>query len=344
MSENASNCLNSLVYLYPKTMSYRDPFLENLSSSLSTLGFRVRHWLKILWKDERPLAMILNWPENLWAAQKSFGRKYPLLFLKQRVLLFAIHLVRARGGKVILIAHNLFPHGHPLGREFWVRDVSKLALLVDVVCHFSNASIHEFGPNFPSSTIHVVAPFPIELPNPTQDSVAVRGSIDRILVLGADLPRKNLLPVLRDSFSKVDIPFYVSGFKSQHQARQKLGLKASELNSNITWLGKRLPNSELRALFRPGTALLLNQSDQLNSGLMWLALSRGAVVLAPKTQINLEIQFQVGDKRLRLFPHPADPLQLASLCQREIPPGAPLWEPSPVGLAKALSQIILARH
>jgi hypothetical protein len=88
---------------------------------------------------------------------------------------------------------------------------------------------------------------------------------------------------------------------------------------NVHLIGGILSEPALFDLFDGATSVLLNQPNQLNSGCMFLGLSRGAPVICPDTPANREIRSMVGPEWIRLFEYPLSSEGLAELVSEPIP-------------------------
>lgn len=301
------------IALYPRKRSNRNPFLENFSRSCENQEVVVVHWLKSTLFGKRPNAVILNWAENLWDESHSAGAALVIKRLK-RVLVFAsLKYHRRRQTPVVLIAHNFFPHGSSQGLNFWNQSGSQLAQMIDGVIHFSDTSVDFFRPILKNVSCHLLTSFPIFLkraPTPIERRV---GPISRLLLVGSDQPRKNLLPLLLAEYEVLNLPIYTTGYRNLKDCVRRTGVVAASFNSHVRWLGRRISDHALHKILAPGTAVVINQPDQLNSSVLWHAVSHGVPIIAPRTKIHEEIQAELGSELVRLFNQPLTPQSLEYL-------------------------------
>ena len=301
------------VALYPRKSSARNPFLKNLSLAFENQDVEVLHWLASNLLRKKPQALILNWAENHWDETQSCGGPLMIKRLKRALVVSSLRYHRAQNTHIILFAHNFFPHGNGQDFDFWRQSGSQLAHMIDDVVHFSNTSVNFFQPLLNNAKHHLVTPFPIFQDEEPHRKDNETKPIVRLLLVGSNQARKNLLPLLRKEYEALNLPTYVTGYKNRKQCARKTGVSASSINQHVRWLGTRISHNALETLLTPGTAVVINQTSQLNSSLLWQAVSRGVPVIAPKSRINQEIQAEVGSELVRLFSRPLTPQSLGRL-------------------------------
>jgi hypothetical protein len=153
------------------------------------------------------------------------------------------------------------------------------------------------------------------------------GEIKRLLMLGgASQPRKNAYSAVHATRSIPNIRAVITG-----DLASEFGIGFA-FQPNVELIDGILNEPSLFALFDGATAVLLNQPNQLNSGCMFLGLSRGAPVICPDTPANREIRSLVGSDWIRLFEHPLSSEKLAELIREPIPVTLPDLAPFNPGL------------
>lgn len=198
-----------------------------------------------------------------------------------------------------MFVHNAKPHNFR-GEVFWDR-CSKLTQQVDVFLHFSVASVKLLRDELGAQASHEIVNFPIA---PSARPASVKKHADPHLVLvGVRDRRKCLDQFLAGDANTGGIPIVASGFDSSQDFLEYFGLhqSAREKIKDIRWIGVRASAEDLSDLLRPPNKLFLNQANQLNSGLMWLALSQGAGVIAPRTETFEEIAESFDNNSVQLF-------------------------------------------
>ena len=301
------------VALYPRKKGGSNPFLANLSRAFESQDVEVTHWLTSTLFRKEPEALIINWAENLWDETQCTGASLLIKRLKRGIVNLSLNYHRARKTRIIFIAHNLFPHGSIQGRSFWLHAGSQLVQKIDGIVHFSYASKGFFQTLSRKISLHVTTPFPVTVEEKSEHPGREPEQVTKLVLVGANQARKNLLPLLLTEFDVLGLPIYTTGYKSRKDFVRKARVSAGLINSNVRWLGERISAVSLDRLLGPGSAVVLNQQDQLNSSLLWHSVRRGAIVIAPHSEINEEIQAEVGSELLRLFHPPLNPEDLASL-------------------------------
>lgn len=147
----------------------------------------------------------------------------------------------------------------------------------------------------------IVHPFPQEIENHAYYSEVKLGR-PKLLFIGADQERKQLHQLLDPTVRPTGFVLLASGFANEEEFRSRYGFDPRIKACEVTWLGRKLSSEQLENCLRSSSILVLNQRGQLNSGLMWMAISRGVRVLAPETPAFLELAPRLGPSWLRLFP------------------------------------------
>ena len=288
------------IAIYPRTRGRVDPFLSHVSKAFRASEWVVSHWLCIFFPVRRPQVLLLNWAENLWDRTDCSRMRKGIRNLKRLTLLRAISRVQKSGATVIMVAHNLHPHGNKSGPDFWASSGLELTRSVDLLYHLNPASEEIFKGLLPDVPHHISALFPVESAQPRVPQFTSK-KISRLLLFGVNQERKNLKELLSLDFAVAKVDILATGYTSSQNFAKHNPNPGPGISPAVKWAGARASQKALRDLLMPGSALVLNQWDQLNSGLMWLALSRGIPVIAPATEPNRAILKEVGGFLLRLF-------------------------------------------
>ena len=299
--------------IYPRKES-KDPFLENLSKAFESSGASAHSFLPRALVPNSANRIILNWPENLWsdAPTKRAIRIYR--FFGRLILLLLLKSHSALGAKIVMVVHNAFPHGDSRGWEFW-KMASNLVASVDCFVHFTEASRTLFEKRVGARGQSIVEPFPVDCPT-NNSSCGYKQHTSSLIFLGVNEERKQLQFLLEPNSRPSGFSIQASGFENEEEFRDRYGFDPTVPASPVKWLGRRLSSAELEEVFHSSSILVLNQQDQLNSGLMWMAISRGVRVLAPETPAFLELVAKLGEGWLELFPPGTSPSNIQNLANK----------------------------
>jgi beta-1,4-mannosyltransferase len=237
---------------------------------------------------------------------------------------------RARGYKVIWFAHNATPHDWHGSAEDWFRRSHAFYKNIDAVVHLTTAStLLPVFDRFRRLPQTVVRHPHYDLVTPAVHA-GKAGPVKRLLMLGgASQPRKNAYAAAQEIRNIPDVRAVITGDLDSEVAH---GIRTFP---NVDLIPGILDEGALFDLFDGSTAVLLNQPNQLNSGCMFLGLSRGAPVICPDTPTNREVRSIVGLDWIRLFEAPLSSEKLTELIRDPIPTELPDLSPfSPVLLGK----------
>lgn len=294
---------------------YGNPYIDILRTSLQKAGLEVGSFRTF---RDSPRVILLHWTENYWFGNHASATRRSLRFIKRKALLFALKTLRARGSTVVWFAHNTLPHGWPGSQESWNHQAREFFQQLDVVVHLTkaSASLPEFDHLL--NLAHTVVRHPHDSRVDPALHARQAGGIQRVLLLGgASQPRKNAYSAAQAIQGVPELRAVITGdlesdFASAFTSYPKVDL-----------LDGFLCEKSLFSLFDGATAVLLNQVNQLNSGVMYLGLSRGAPVICPDTPSNREIRSIVGSDWIRLFEHPLSSEKLAEHTRKRIPAELP---------------------
>lgn len=309
--------------IYPRKES-KDPFLKNLSKAFESSGASAHSFLPRALVPKSANSIILNWPENLWSdvPTNSLSRIYR--FFGRLILLLLIKFQSALGAKIVMIIHNAFPHGDSRGYGFW-KVAGSLLASVDCFVHFTEASRALLEERVGALGESIVQPFPVEA-NSKTTLYTDKQHGSSLLFIGVNEERKQLHYLLDPNSRPSGFSIEASGFENEDEFRNRYGFDPAVPASPVKWLGQKLSSVELEYVLHSSSILVLNQRDQLNSGLLWMAISRGARVLAPETPAFLELAAKLDEGWLQLFEPGTGPSNIQNLANkfftqpRKLPP------------------------
>lgn len=288
-----------------------NPYVDILRASLSDAGFDFDHPYDL---GDGARVALLHWTENHWFVGASSARSRIRSSIVRRGLPPFLKTLRARGLKVVWFVHNSTPHDWPGSAEQWFQRAQGFYQHIDAVAHLTNAStrLPAFG-RFQDLPHTVVRHPHYDLVDPATHAGRA-GSIAKLLMLGgASQPRKNAYAATQAISGIPNIRAVITGNLDSKPASRFMSLPCVDLIDGI------LSETALFSLYDGSTAVLLNQPKQLNSGCMFLGLSRGAPVICPDTPVNREMRSLVGPEWIRLFEAPLSSDKLAELISHPIP-------------------------
>ena len=292
-----------LVAVYPKVRGH-NPFLSLVAEGLSSHGATVVDWRKIPVDAGPDPVLLLNWFESRAAARPEAARSRAAKRRETSRLaeyfgqLDELAQLKDRGFRLVWIAHNRRPHSLEVqdSHDFEER-TERFWRLLDGVVHLTTASSHD--PSFAhlDHLPYAVIPHPhYELVDPVKHGESA-GSISRVAFVGGFSPRKGALPTIEYLLSETDLEVVVTGEVPDRAVLR--GLR--RLRGRLEVLRGPVADEDLYALFNGRTAAVLTQPGQLNSGVLFLALSRGGPVVAPVSATNLELAREFGPSWVRLY-------------------------------------------
>lgn len=149
------------------------------------------------------------------------------------------------------------------------------------------------------------------------------GPISRLAFIGGFVARKRALPVIEMVLRETELDVVVTGSPERASDLSRFrGLAPGRLEV----LHGYLDAEQLYGVFDGRTAAVISDAEALNSGVVLLALSRGAPVLAPPTPTNRELVEAFGTDWVRLPPAHLDASSVRQLTQTHIPQRLPDME------------------
>lgn len=307
---NGSGETRIIALQLPRRGGY-NPYIDIVRGSLCDRGFDF-DGLHIFGQAAR--IALLHWTENFWLDGTSGTWARSRQFAIRQALPIVFRTLRARGLRVVWFAHNSTPHDWNGSTDAWFRQANALYEQVDAIVHLTNASsLMPVFDRFRDLPQTVVRHPHYDLVDPAIHA-GQAGQIRRLLMLGgASQPRKNANSAAQAILNVPNMRAVITGDLASDFAT---GFAS---NPNVHLIDGILGEPALFALFDGATSVLLNQPNQLNSGCMFLGLSRGAPVICPDTPANREIRSMVGPEWIRLFEYPLSSEELSELVREPIP-------------------------
>ena len=299
-SQSSESILTSpiRVALYP-TVQGDNPFLRILTTEMEFQGATIIEWDDTRGGQSFDIAW-LNWFENSW---DRLGRKPSTRRAKRQDRtrkLARLEELRSAGTKVVWMAHNLQPHTFQGSRARWEKRTSELFGMFDGTIHLTEASRNadEFARLLDRPSLVVRHPN-YELVNAEQHSDRA-GDVERLLMLGAVTKRKNYMESIDLALSIPGIEMIIAGKVLDSKLGVRIRRRAEASENRLRVLDRYLSDDEIHSLFDGRTAALINQPGALNSGVMYLALSRGAPIICRASPTNNELSRLFGREWVRV--------------------------------------------
>jgi hypothetical protein len=316
------------IVIYPEMGSEPNHYISMFARTLTGFGGSVCDW------DEReeqagpPDAVVLHWLENKFVPKPTGSKGLRQRMLAQRARLKKIEPVlhelakmRSQGTRVVWVAHNRRPHRWQGSASQYRRVSRPLWPQVDAVVHLTRASVVDPAFDHLKNHPHAVVPhMHYSLVDATLHQSRAT-DVTRLAFIGGLAPRKKAMPVIATTLRATDYEVVLTqaGKRDDVELSSFLDSIPIELHERLVSLD-RPSDDELNGIFDGRTVAVLTDEEALNSGVMFLALSRGAPVIAPRNAVNLEVQAEVGEEWLRLYPsRELGAETLRSLCSEPIP-------------------------
>ena len=309
------------VIIYPDRQG-KNPYLAILSRGLESAGFELVSWKEQRGPSEEPEALLLHWFENR-AVDKGPRRRFIVNARRAsdyRRRLERIEAMRRSGTKIVWFVHNRRPHNLSTTQGSYHRRIAPFWPLIDGVVHLTHASredeaFHHLG-HLPSSVV----------PHPHYDRIdpsahaRAAGRVSRLAFIGGLSARKRAMSVIEMVLCETALDVVVTG--ASRGGRDESRLRALGPD-RLEVLHHPVDDEGLYRVFDGRTAAVITDAEALNSGVLMLALSRGAPVLSPPTPTNLELAEEFGSDWIRLLPATLDGAAIERLARQDIPSRLP---------------------
>lgn len=257
----------------------------------------------------------LQWPEGIFEGR--LGAVQAAAMLKAYRVLRVARKVRARGGAVVLTAHNLAPHRTLLRWQsaLYGRFHRRLMRQIDLLVGLSATGLDQFVARHPDvgRALRVVVPHPHyrnEYPSKlgredARREMALPVAPLLIGMIGAVRRSKNI-PQAVTAFREIaraDEAMLVAGACDDDLHWAEI-IAAADGDPRIHLLRGHLGKTEMAGAIRATDICLINQSGTLNSGTALLALSLDRPLIAPAVGALPELQDFAGPEWLQLVSAP----------------------------------------
>lgn len=289
------------IAFFPHPAESANPVIARIAEGLKAWRCEVQSW-----KNLSPACgIVVNWGENFWLDNSPLsGESNPSL--ARNFFLERLAAYETTGTPRVWVAHNLVPHQWSGTQDEWLKRSSTFFSKMNGVVYLTDAARQDPAFSYLKHLKSTVVHHPTYDTNGTEplaNSNATR--VARILFLDSSNPRKNSIEAARVA---LDCGLKLVFFGESRQGGGPLSeaLKSHKnFEGHCSFRSRRATEEEISSeLTTPGTAVLLNQSNQLNSGVMFLALSHGARVFAPASPSNAEIKERIGSDWLKLYESP----------------------------------------
>lgn len=256
----------------------------------------------------------IQWPESIFEGRG--GDSLVLATAKAFRIIATAERLRARGGAVVLTAHNLHPHARmtPLMAMLWRKFHSALLNQLDLIIGLSQTSLRLFLEEHPKArnveTAIIAHPHYCDA-YPRADRAAARkrfGASQGTLigVVGSLRPSKNVLEtikVFREVASETEQLLVAGACEPAYEGALKIAI---EDDPRIIFHPQPLSNDQMAEAFAAIDVCLINQSGTLNSGTALLSLSQARPLAAPDVGALGDLYTLFGSKWIQLFKPPLD--------------------------------------
>lgn len=309
-----------MICLYPNAglEGAANPYLGIVRDGLKLRGVGVVGWRwRIVLRP--PAALVLSWAEYRWlpaatrwgCVRRRAGRA---------LLLTQLRVLKLRGTVIVHVAHNAKPHRWDDSQEEWDNRFHAYLKVVDATAFLTLSAREHRAFTRLRGKPWCVMPHPHYALLPACEFEAARTRISQLVFLGGLAARKDALDAISLSSRLPDLEVVVTGSGDAPRLRERIG---SDGGRPVTLVEGHLSDTDLHDLLRAPTAVVLTQRDALNSGVVFLALSRGAVVICPDNPTNLELQAEFGPSWMRTFDGVLDEERLTALLEEPIPAELP---------------------
>lgn len=284
-----------------------NPFTKAYISSLRRLNVSVTEMDSLTSPIAKVEVVVLNWAENLWLSPSPiFSGESGSLESARMQLLSNLDKYRSDGGIVVSFVHNTTPHQWLGSLASWHDRISELLELIDGFVHLTEASRKDFLPGALRSS--AVVPHPVE----SSSHLRLRGqalpeSLVGVIAVHACDERRGHLRIVRDLIDAGICVVATCDCRASGGLQHSRPCVRQSGGRKVEVVPEPLSDVALNELLsRPRHALLLSQFDQLNSGLMYLALGLLTPTFAPESEVTKELAARFGAGWIRTYTNAAE--------------------------------------
>lgn len=279
-----------------------NPYQALLYEELKKRGWKVYDLGVGLRKGIRPDIVHLHWPDGFAFHRSLFKSLFRSIFL---IILVSVY--RLLGAKVVWTVHNLHSHEqyHPkTERCFWNRLYRRLDGWIALSDYSAGLmQTHDEIGELPQAVIPLGV-YP-RLGDLVEDP-APRSDREKALLYFGNLRSYKSIPSLIAAFRETrgpDMTLTIAG-KCEDSHQEAFLRTNSESDGRIRLQLEFIPDEELEKLILSSSGIIIPYSGSLNSGVIFLAMTYGKPVLAPKTPTFREVAQNTGKGFLHLFDPP----------------------------------------
>ena len=298
--------MERVIAVYPGLRG-KNPFLDQLTVGLESSGSRVVGWREAPDPGGRPAALLLHWFENRavdppprsnpWRTRRLQSEREAEFYRR----LTRIKELRNSGYRLLWFAHNRRPHNLREDQKTYDERIAPFWDLIDGVVHLTEASRRDAAFRFLSHLPSAVVPHPHYPRVERADHQARAGAITRVAFVGGFSPRKHAVGVIREVLRDTGLTTVVTGGPPARRLQRELRrIRPGGLQLVVP----PISDEQLYRVFDGHTAAVLTDLGQLNSGVLFLALSRGAPVVVPSSPTNDELSGELGARWIRCLDGP----------------------------------------
>lgn len=296
----------------PGSPSDQNPYVSMMYSAFTPDKAKIIPFTPLMSRIPDADIFHIQWPESIFEGRG--GNSLILATAKAFRIIATAKRLRARGGSVVLTAHNLRPHARmtPLMAMLWRRFHSALLDQLDLIIGLSQTSLKLFLQMHPKArsveTSIIVHPHYCDA-YPRADRAAARkrfgvGKDKLIGVVGSLRPSKNVLEtiqVFREAASERERLLVAGACEPGYEHNLKIAI---EDDLRIIFRPKPLSNEQMAEAFAAIDLCLINQHGTLNSGTALLSLSQKRPIAAPDVGALQDLKQFFGEQWIHLFTPP----------------------------------------
>lgn len=316
-----------------------NPFQSLLYAEMQALGWEV-YDLDSAWSQFRRADILhLHWPDG-FVFHPSLVKSISRFIL----LIGILKLYRLMGARVIWTVHNLqsHEHYHPRFEKYFWRILYRHLDAWIALNRFTESQI---------KTTNQLKDLPGQLirhglyPKVGKDcKEQIHAKHDKSLLFIGNLRQYKEIPRLVETFEQLHDPGFRLVIAGQcHSPELNKFLKEKEEVERLTIINRFISNDELSELLHASNYVVIPYNT-LNSGIVFLALSYGKPLIAPKTPVLEEIQQDFGMERIRLYSPPLTCKSLKDVLERYSIPSSNNQQESEKVNANYTWAVIAAQH
>ncbi len=279
--------------------SANNVFVNRFASCFSTPAFEPCDFRQSRTFLRRYRVVILHWPNRYFSAVTAKDKMACAIRLGT-MLLFKIFF----GTKFVWVAHNVAPHDSKHRSEGILNAFFRLLDGVIFLSAFSRKIVQETYPALANKMVLVTrhGHYREMMATPATPRHAVQGKQPTLAFFGLIRPYKNVEALVDLIEAGSTFNLLIAGRAEDKELATRIRQRATAHPSiQLDIRDEILPDADLESAIDKADAIVLPYKDILNSGSVFLALSRNRPVLAPRVGSLPELQAAVGSNWLSLY-------------------------------------------